>query len=1510
MLQDVCEAATYYVSPSGNDANPGTEAQPWATFNRAWGTIVRGDTLVLLDGTYYQTLAPNLPAPGATPLYVTIKAKNDGKAVIDGQGVRRAVELWNYRSVSHIIIEGIVGRNGPKGEGASVWYLNNHHAIIRRCSGHSVDTDTNTSVFLVWGHHNLIEDSIASGSGRKMFLVIGDGSDGYNIIRRSFAMWGEWLGRDYCIRWPYGAGFEVYDQPNNIFENNISYARTEFHHFYIKTDNPGTNPKSHHNQFLGNIAIKAGINPDGTLRNILDRPTPTSCNTTPGVGTMLPTEGVFVRAGFSFYRGGDLLNTTVQDNLSVGNAGAGFAVYPSLTGSMAGSVFRRNTAFGNGVDGPIGPNGWRWGGPGVDMLNEDFGYFTTVADNKIAWVHDSWPGCPNLATRVHHALTGEGARLRYRYVDGTLMDGFNGQPAQSLWPWPMEQRIQDELGISVTNLIASIAPEQVPGGACTYTVSPTSVNAPTSGGSSNITVTANAGCGWTASSNASWATVSPTSGTGGGSVTLTSAANTGTSSRNATLTIAGQSVTVSQAGPATCTYSVSPTTLSPPAAGGTTTVTVTAGAGCSWTASTNASWATVSPTAGAGAGSVAVTTVANTGSARNATLTIAGQSVTVNQAAPTCAYSVSPTTLSAPAAGTTASVTVTTSAGCAWTTASGAGWASVSPASGSGAGSATVTVSSNSGSSGRNTTVTVAGQAIPVSQAGTGGPSTLTISGITASPGGDVGKYKKLEITFQVAGSAATMMQWPYDPAPPNGVPAGVGISVNAVFTDPDGRQFQQPAFYAQDFLDEIRNGRDWHLPTGNYSWKVRFSPNRVGNWSYKLTARDQNGTTESATYNFSVVQSGEKGFVRVSAADGKYFEFDNGSLFVGQGFELPEHLDDPTTTGAPKYAQLGANGIDFARIWLSGMYGVAWPMWLGGRNLYDGYLPRSGLRALTTGSETRLTQQLTYPQDWFDSVRGLFWDDPPAVARNTTYRVQVTYRGIGITGPRVPGHPHGLVVKFASSFVGNADEWNSAGTVITTYGGSNSVYETLTGTWASGNNDFLPRVMIALTNVTAGEAYLTSISVRADLGSGVYGPEILEEPSFSYESYIPEEKAYALDKIIALAEQNGVALKLVLGDKNDEVWYKLADNGAWITSGSDNVDGFYGLGRTVNKTRWLQQMWWRYAQARWGYSTGIHSWELTNEGDPFLTKHYEATDELGKFMHCRVFGVEPGAGDGARCTLDHPNRHLVTTSFWHSFPATQFWGNTNYPNVDYADVHAYVSTSYAPLAERQTMQWDAAYYHTWHSRDLAGWQLDRPIVRGEAGLDSTDEQSVTALGLDRDTGGVWLHNFLWSRLDPGGLYEIYWWSVPHIWSGSVDHRPHYKSVRAFLNEVTLNKGGYVDWGGSVTNSALRVVGQKNTATASALLWVQNNQHTWKNVVDGVSIAPASGEVIVPGFTPSTTYTLERWNTYAADGQPSFQSVASDAAGNLRISVSALTTDVAFRVSQGPRAPTAVRVTP
>lgn len=83
----------------------------------------------------------------------------------------------------------------------------------------------------------------------------------------------------------------------------------------------------------------------------------------------------------------------------------------------------------------------------------------------------------------------------------------------------------------------------------------------------------------------------------------------------------------------TCSYALSVAGQSIGAAATTGSVTVTAGAACPWTAVSNAAWLVVtSGASGSGNGSVGYSVAANTGgSPRSATITIAGQTITINQ---------------------------------------------------------------------------------------------------------------------------------------------------------------------------------------------------------------------------------------------------------------------------------------------------------------------------------------------------------------------------------------------------------------------------------------------------------------------------------------------------------------------------------------------------------------------------------------------------------------------------------------------------------------------------------------------------------------------------------------------------------------------------------------------------------------------------------------------------------------------------------------------------------------
>ena len=87
------------------------------------------------------------------------------------------------------------------------------------------------------------------------------------------------------------------------------------------------------------------------------------------------------------------------------------------------------------------------------------------------------------------------------------------------------------------------------GGTCSFSISPTSASFAATGGSASVTVSTTAGCNWTAVSNNSFITItSGANGSGSGTVNYSVAANTSSLSRNGSMTIAGLTFSVSQAG--------------------------------------------------------------------------------------------------------------------------------------------------------------------------------------------------------------------------------------------------------------------------------------------------------------------------------------------------------------------------------------------------------------------------------------------------------------------------------------------------------------------------------------------------------------------------------------------------------------------------------------------------------------------------------------------------------------------------------------------------------------------------------------------------------------------------------------------------------------------------------------------------------------------------------------------------------------------------------------------------
>ena len=271
------------------------------------------------------------------------------------------------------------------------------------------------------------------------------------------------------------------------------------------------------------------------------------------------------------------------------------------------------------------------------------------------------------------------------------------------------------------------------------TLTPSSDTAPAAGATGKtVAVTANAAdYSWTAISNTAWLTItSGAASTGSGIVTFNVAANTSVNSRTGTLTIGGQTFTVTQSG-VTPAYTLASTTGTAPATAGSGTVSLTATpSDATWTATSNAAWLTVSPSSGTGPATLTYTyNAATTIASRTGTFTVAGQTFTLTQTGLTGSLTLTPASDSAPAAGATGKTVAVTAnaADFAWTATSNAVWLTITAgASTTGSGTVTYNVTANPSANSRTGTLTIGGQTFTVTQAGQ--TSVTAISGISPSP--------------------------------------------------------------------------------------------------------------------------------------------------------------------------------------------------------------------------------------------------------------------------------------------------------------------------------------------------------------------------------------------------------------------------------------------------------------------------------------------------------------------------------------------------------------------------------------------------------------------------------------------------------------------------------------------------------------------------------------------------------------------------------------------------------
>ena len=168
---------------------------------------------------------------------------------------------------------------------------------------------------------------------------------------------------------------------------------------------------------------------------------------------------------------------------------------------------------------------------------------------------------------------------------------------------------------------------------CSYSLGAASASVAAAGGNYSIAVTAGSGCSWTAATTANWIAITHGSaGSGAGQASYAVSPNSGSASRTGTVTIAGLTLTITQP-VLQCSYSLGIGPVAAGAGGYSGTVSVTAPAGCAWTASSNSTWITIpSGNAGSGSGRVSYAVSPNTAIAtRTGSLLVAGIALTVTE---------------------------------------------------------------------------------------------------------------------------------------------------------------------------------------------------------------------------------------------------------------------------------------------------------------------------------------------------------------------------------------------------------------------------------------------------------------------------------------------------------------------------------------------------------------------------------------------------------------------------------------------------------------------------------------------------------------------------------------------------------------------------------------------------------------------------------------------------------------------------------------------------------------
>ncbi len=404
-------------------------ASPGDNLNQKVSSLTPGDTLIFHDGIYNGSL-PAANIHGTSSQLITIEAEHDGMAIIDGQNtVSTVIDLSNS---SYVLLQGFVARNSSgsvvRGDGS------NHITVSRVTAYNAGSGNTNCFTMSNGASYDLVVDAASWGRCRYGFLAYHSS----NItFRRTFAKWEQTDNFSPAPRSGYGA----YGSTFISFENVIGYdiqPTTNVSDFFSGVWETSDGPSTHDISYYGSIFYH--VLGDGIRVNDLQA-----------------FPNTIIKDSF-------FSNPLVQNISYPFTKGAGIEWVTPITGTVSNNVFMGNNIGinqGNGVPSVMNNifmnnstaiSGSIQGSYNDFWQNSSNGYTPGSTDKQIDPAFNvakyglgAYFFVPSTSPLKNSGQGGSeiGANIIYEYVNGQLTN-------VPLWPWPMENRIKAERGISVT----------------------------------------------------------------------------------------------------------------------------------------------------------------------------------------------------------------------------------------------------------------------------------------------------------------------------------------------------------------------------------------------------------------------------------------------------------------------------------------------------------------------------------------------------------------------------------------------------------------------------------------------------------------------------------------------------------------------------------------------------------------------------------------------------------------------------------------------------------------------------------------------------------------------------------------------------------------------------------------------------------------------------------------------------------------------------------------------------